>query len=520
MAAAASSGALGGKSSSSGGTAAAAAARSWTIANLPQRMPGGAFECLYCKERSVHLTRDRLLVHISDLHPDVDLDAVEEYLPSSRLSHCANPRPAPKTYSIPFALPPAATAPSSSSSSGGVADGGGKNFVSGGGIAGKLLDVVFTDECFPCELCGREYVSEKDLLQHLENSHPDGTFAADSNLRRLMSVEMKAMEAAAKAAAADAAASSATAGAPSLMEGQLAAISVVCDLCGTGQGKVFTTVSALFSHIKSKHVQHSAADHTRRMTKEQAIVNTFTCSECQKSFRTAEQLASHRQKHAAAPGGPSMPVALNQAWWCHDCERGFSSPQGLYNHMASKHAMAETPYPCPACKRIFPDVYSLKSHIALAHKNIDPAEIKGENHASCPECMRQFFGDNFLALHWKKHHQARLGDLPKDEKQAGARAASTASPRVVAKRVVAEAAAAAVLSSALTHDITEEAENERLDSASETAASSAETASTSSRAFKAQADLDEEPPEAQPTDAPAERKPRVVVRRKGHSEDE
>jgi hypothetical protein len=458
----------------------------WAITNLPQRLSGGAFECQYCSERTVHLTRDRLLVHISEHHPNVDLDAVETHLPArvTGVAVAAAPQRLPSVVPIP---PPRSAA-----------------------VAQKLHDVVFRDDCFPCELCGKEFGTEFNLLQHLESSHPDGTADGpvevsvekskagdpeETMLRRLMAVETKIRN------AADASVAHPPPAADPLLNVQgVSAISVVCDLCGTGQGKVFTSVSALFAHIKSKHLQHSAADHTRRMIREQqsSVQLSFTCPECRKAFRTADALANHRLKHAAGLSGPAAPVALNQAWWCHECERGFGSPQALHGHLTTKHGLPSAPFPCPACKRIFPDVYSLKTHISLAHKTIDPAEIKGEDHSSCPECMRQFIGAGVLELHWKKHHQQRVGDMPKHE---------VPGPRVVKRAVSTKRiteSAEEQLCAALTHDITAEAVD---NSGGGPSSVSEEPPSTPSETATQEEPV--EPPKA-----------RVVVRRKARIEEE
>ena len=427
----------------------ASSERSWTLDRLPQRLPGGAFECLYCDEPTVHQSRDRLLVHISESHPNVDFDTVEEFIPA-RMIHSLRPMPDIVTFAVPIA--PKGPAQSVTSAPKGPV----QSVTSSSSSSTKAIDVVFSDDCFPCELCGRQYGCEADLLRHLETLHPDGTASGvvdggeDETLRQMQKEEMKARASAEEGELAPESTRS-------TIPGVSPAMAVVCDLCATGQGKVFSSTSALFAHIKSKHVQHSAADHTRRMVKQQDAKKNgvFACGKCSKVFSSAAALEGHYDiKHgegSVAVATPAKTVAINQAWWCHDCERGFASPQGLHGHMTTKHDLPSAPFPCPACKRIFSDVYSLKTHITLQHKNLDAAEIKAEDHCSCTECMRQFIGEKNLDLHWKKHHKT-LGERPKIKSETTA-----ARPTRVAALKKKIQTATDELESVLTHDITSEA---------------------------------------------------------------
>ncbi|CCD12388.1 unnamed protein product [Trypanosoma congolense IL3000] len=231
--------------------------------------------------------------------------------------------------------------------------------------------------------------SENDLLNHLETRHPDGTMDGPS-----------AVDAAAIADVAQFTAREATAGVDQRVH-------VVCDLC-TSSSKVYNMPSALFSHIRFKHPSEDAAFHVERLLRAQKSAPSFVCKVCQKVFASAAALDGHfSSKHAEKVEvmAGSGPVVANNCWWCHDCEKGFSSAKGLHGHMQNKHGLSSQTHPCPACKRVFADIYSLEEHLTLQHKTIRLSDIGLHTHAECAVCHRFFLSHEELHRHAVKHHK-------------------------------------------------------------------------------------------------------------------
>ncbi|AYU80822.1 mitochondrial RNA binding protein 1, putative [Leishmania donovani] len=282
-------------------------------------------------------------------------------------------------------------------------------------------DLHFDKDCFPCELCFRVFVSELNLLQHLESKHANPTAfasASDADVER-------------GAPPGTAFASSTAAASPSSVE-----VFVVCDRC-TDRKKVFRSSSALFSHIRFRHPAEDAAYETERMIEEQKQSRVFQCRQCSYRYPDATRLDAHmRDAHgvvgcadestirggrvvagtAQAHGSgelktaqPSLfsalpPVTVRTRFWCNVCEKGFANASALYAHTESKHTTIASLYPCPACKREFRDVPSLELHVRLCHKNLSLKDMGLQSSVECPDCLRHFLNYESLHDHAVRHH--------------------------------------------------------------------------------------------------------------------
>ncbi|EAN84152.1 putative mitochondrial RNA binding protein 1 [Trypanosoma cruzi] len=355
---------------------------------LPTVLPSG-YICNWCDMKNdVYPTRDKFLKHVADVHTEIDLEDVEQHVPllprgvvEEKSSTREEMRPTRRlagveavaeTFTIPFVATRQVA-------------------VSIPRVIDKKVTqqpVVFSDTEFPCELCNKVFQSEMDLLQHLETRHPDGSAGASTDVGQSAIAEV-----------AEFTAKEATMGISQRVH-------VVCDLCLTSS-KVYTMPSALFSHIRFKHPGEDAAYHVERLIRTQKG-QSFVCKVCNKAFATAAALEGHfSNKHGEQAGAllGQGRVAMNNCWWCHDCERGFSSAKGLHGHMQNKHGLSTQVHPCPACKRVFSDVYSLEEHITLLHKTIHLTDIGLQTHAKCNTCDRCFLSHEDLHRHAVKHHK-------------------------------------------------------------------------------------------------------------------
>lgn len=356
---------------------------------LPTVLPMG-YVCNWCdRKNDVYATRDKFLKHVADAHGEIDLEDIEQHvplLPRAAVETKSDTRDKPQpTRRLAGVEAVAETVIVSSSL---VAPTSRSAAVS----LPRNIDrpaVVFTDTEFPCELCGRVFQSEMDLLQHLETRHPDGTADGPAG------VDQSAVADVAQFTAKEA------------TKGVDQRVHVICDLCQSSS-KVYTMPSALFSHIRFKHPGEDAAYHVERLIRLQSKVQSFVCKVCKKPFGTAAALEGHyNSKHAEQTDAqaPQGRVTANNCWWCHDCEKGFSSAKGLHGHMQNKHGLSTQAHPCPACKRVFADVYSLEEHITLLHKTIVLTDIGLQTHAKCAACDRCFLSYEELHRHAVKHHK-------------------------------------------------------------------------------------------------------------------
>ncbi|KAI5689621.1 Zincfinger of C2H2 type [Leishmania braziliensis] len=282
-------------------------------------------------------------------------------------------------------------------------------------------DLHFAEDRFPCELCYRVFLSELNLLQHLEKKHTTTTTFAS------------AKDAASPSdAGVEQPTSPSTVGTPSpgAASASSAEILVMCDHCAEGK-KIFRSSSALFSHIRFRHPAEDAAYETERMIEEQKQRRVHQCPQCGYRFPDAARLDVHmrdahrvvdRASESSVSGVPQAlgpaalkstqsslfsalpPLTARTRFWCNACERGFSNASALYAHTESKHVVVARLYPCPACKREFRDVSSLELHISVCHKSLSLQDMGIQSSVKCPDCQRHFLDHESLHEHAVRHH--------------------------------------------------------------------------------------------------------------------
>lgn len=305
-------------------------------------------------------------------------------------------------------------------------------------ILHRARSIRFGNGRYPCELCGRALVSELDLLQHLEMRHPEvnapgvpsgnatsarsasagasgeeGTSALSStklNLGSLMRAEMGGASKKGKRRPA-----SASAVASPALAGQIV---VSCDLCSSS--KVYTLASALFAHIRFKHPAEDAAFHVERLIEaSKHVTQRFICSYCSKAFSSEDALQGHiSSKHQSQPDSPTVTrnpatagllgvVAEKNQWWCNECEKGFRSGRALLGHKVSKHLHDLKSHNCPACKRVFTDVFSLEEHMKQVHPTLSIDDLGLIAGVLCQYCDRRFLEVKDLQQHLLRHHPGK-----------------------------------------------------------------------------------------------------------------
>ncbi|GET90610.1 zn finger protein, putative [Leishmania tarentolae] len=282
-------------------------------------------------------------------------------------------------------------------------------------------DVHFDKDCFPCELCFRVFVSELNLLQHLESKHTNpAAVSAVSDARVEQAVPPSTASTCSTASAS-----------PSSVE-----VLVTCDHC-TDRKKIFRSSSALFSHIRFCHPSEDAAYETERMIEDQKQSRVFQCPKCSYRHLDAARLDAHMRDVHGVMGGAGEktilgghvvsgtagangsaeqkppqsslfsslpPLTARTRFWCSVCEKGFSNASALYAHTESKHTLVARLYPCPACKREFRDVPSLELHVQLCHKNLSLKDMGLQSSVECPDCLRHFLNYESLHDHAVRHH--------------------------------------------------------------------------------------------------------------------
>ena len=405
----------------------------------------GKHECPYCNEpfdeQPSFERYDDLIKHIAANHPEVNIEDDDDDVPMiqkrrgpptgtrKKLPHIPAPIP-PKPKSVQFQasmgdapLPPPPpvsksmmAAPKPAVSAQTVPKAPSKPVPA----AQAVKPPEFADDSFPCEICHKVFKNEIDLLKHLEERHPDGVSTLDDE--DVESTDPTPPTGGRTPPELSAAVSSYT---PT----QAGAISVKCDLC-TGN-KVFTSEVALFSHIKFKHPQVSAQAKVKELLASSPAVPVLRCEFCNKCFASHSALHGHMAaKHGTSSpvipqsvkGAPALEInnvmqkeqsAARNPWWCNDCDKGFGSNKALLSHLQTKHGLTVEPAQCPACKRMFPDIYSMKDHVALTHKNLDADSIGGDEDFSCSFCVRKFIHVDKLHSHVRSYHPEHAKDEEK-----------------------------------------------------------------------------------------------------------
>ena len=352
--------------------------------------------------------------------------------------------------------------------------------------SGTSLDEPFFHEYhFPCELCLKVFTSELNLLQHLEAKHASpplafttGGAGAEAAARSSSAAEangtspppplsVSEVKATATSTATTAAAADASGQAPM-------SICVTCDLCCKGV-KIYTLPSALFAHIRFCHRNVDTTYEAERMMREQRNRSVFLCSHCKRAFADAAQLRDHvwnqhpmergvlnlevanlasagTAKSAAATEDAEMvakytcatlpPFSMKTRWWCTECERGFRTGMSLASHQREKHLAVTELFPCPKCRRVFHDVFTLEEHIKSSHRGIKLVDLVTPTTAICPHCNLAFLSHEALHMHCVRHHNkdphspVRSFAKPGDEPAAGVGAEATARGATTSAAVV------------------------------------------------------------------------------------
>ncbi|XP_055705442.1 zinc finger protein 267-like [Phlebotomus papatasi] len=159
-----------------------------------------------------------------------------------------------------------------------------------------------------------------------------------------------------------------------------------CDVCGT----FALRLTALRRHMKT---------HTGE--------TPFTCSVCQKGFRTRPQLVEHQRKH--------IPKSeRDDKYKCEVCQKKFAFRQSLKKHNLLQHTDNRKFYPCTICGGKFISETSLQKHRAT-HDGKAPRAHK------CEECGRIFDKIKYLNQHRKIQHNIftdlMLNPKPKKQKE-------------------------------------------------------------------------------------------------------
>ncbi|XP_034529408.1 zinc finger protein 2 homolog [Notolabrus celidotus] len=166
---------------------------------------------------------------------------------------------------------------------------------------------------------------------------------------------------------------------------------------------------------KEQHRRKEPSEEDRRFLNRRVVNKSFTeeetkCPKCDKIFELPNQLKTHMKLH-------------NLKHFCGQCERGFTSSSGYYQHQRL-HKKGRL-FSCSQCNKGFLCNYSLKQHerlhegptnlCGICGKSLSKAGFKrhmqvhkGEKTHLCTTCGRSFFSSGELLLHTRSH----TGELP------------------------------------------------------------------------------------------------------------
>lgn len=423
------------------------------------------YACRHCtlSDISVYVTVDGLMKHIECDHPSVDVD--EEPTPvktTYNVQHLYGTMvrasagavgkpvlPAPIGSAVPgvgtpLSAPSSSSAASAAPASNGAGNGGSLPVLPAVDLPGVISSNVVIDGVrlfestgpvregeYLCEICAKIVATELQLLQHLECAHRD--FGVPVQDRALPEVATATSATSSPGASEEEEGGGGSTIAGEVMRLMISAyvpstterIAIQCDLCTTQQ-RVFTQETALFSHIVSKHPNVSAAEKVKELmsrSKEAAAsgdgdstggtasssnTKKWTCEHCTKVFVSEVAYLNHVvSKHGgAAPHLKTLlpAVTASSMWWCNGCERGYGTAQALWGHLTTKHELPAQNLPCPACNRIFSDVFGLKIHVSEKHKNLDASVYDVDEFFPCSHCGRRFVSNGEREVHCQLHH--------------------------------------------------------------------------------------------------------------------
>lgn len=389
---------------------------------IPQlNAAGDAYLCCYCppplpgSKPQVFRTRDMLFKHICTDHDEIDIEDIEDHVPIIVVK--------PGTAAVASTVPPGASPATPQQPPTGAVrrpvaaqpPGVGTRPEDAPPTKDALTGLINIDryriDQFPCEICGKVYTDEGDLLKHLELKHPISPSSVERNQSQMTrnpdEVRPPAGTSQAKIMSAAEAAAAAKFAVAALQKkestrGKDVMISVKCDLC-VGKQKVYTSGSALLAHLMGKHPQVNAALKIKELLAAADKTEANRCPHCDKIFSTQDALQSHiTTKHEGITNANTRTsVSAGNNWWCNECDKGFTSPQGLRGHQHSKHGFVTVPVKCPICKRMCPDNFACDEHIKLSHPT---ARWSPSNTYNCFECPRGFLSPEDRDVHMKRYH--------------------------------------------------------------------------------------------------------------------
>ena len=223
--------------------------------------------------------------------------------------------------------------------------------------------------CKYCPVCGKGFLQQKELFQHIADRHPGG---AD----------------------------------PSCL---------TCSKCG----QTFSEQHELFQHVLKKHPKGTSPFKpiqtdlhkkismcdTAYMSK---ILKPYKCDSCGRAFATESTLSAHQ-------------VAHNCRKFCAVCGKGFSQQHELFQHIVENHPKGAgiKTVPCIICNKSFTKEF-LDEHTAQVHGTDGPFKCKKcdqafrekdhltehtkTRHYTCITCDEQFKSERLLTLHHMEFH--------------------------------------------------------------------------------------------------------------------
>lgn len=152
----------------------------------------------------------------------------------------------------------------------------------------------------------------------------------------------------------------------------------------------FTIKNYLIKHIRRHHpieyLSHCEAETVTDLGwVEEKGEKLYKCSECEKSYASAQTLKNHTCLHQ-----------VKILYLCPDCGKGFTNKSSLKQHQ--RVHTGERPYSCPHCSKSFAHVGQLNVHLRTH---------TGEKPYLCTHCGESFRQSGDLKRHERKHTGVR-----------------------------------------------------------------------------------------------------------------
>lgn len=144
-------------------------------------------------------------------------------------------------------------------------------------------------------------------------------------------------------------------------------------------------------HLKNENLFVENVDHIKA---EELIVEeipddfdeiyeqSFTCKDCQKTFRNAYQLKKHQQ-------------SVHRVFKCDKCARGFKSEKEFQVHL-ERHQKSDN-FQCAHCSKCFTNNTNLRRH--------EKVHLEAARTFECTYCMKNFNQKTNLVRHLKVHEK-------------------------------------------------------------------------------------------------------------------